>query len=123
MRLQPHRRMFNKVKHINKMTNLAKKQQVRELILNNRFEDMDLVNEEYFFIGLFFDEDNAFWCIKRNTNGFLVVEADDEYQFKLDNELADLVEEFISEETKDQRDEPDHHWFMKNHFRNNFKYA
>ena len=54
------------------MANLAKKQQVRELILNNRFEEMDLVNEEYFFIGLFFDEDNAFWCIKRNTKGFPV---------------------------------------------------
>lgn len=102
------------------MQTIAKKQQVKELILNNEFQDMDLVNEEYFFIGLFFDQDNAFWCIKRNTNGSLIVECDDEYQFRLDDQLCDIVEEFISEQTKDLRDdEPEYHWFMQN----NFKYA
>ncbi|MCT4228670.1 hypothetical protein HZP39_04045 [Elizabethkingia anophelis] len=99
------------------MTNLDKKQQVKELILKNQFEDMDL-NEEGFYIELFFDEDGAQWCIQRNTNGNLIITADSDYQFKLNDKLSDLVEEFVSEETKDQREsEPEYHWFMRNNFK------
>lgn len=100
-----------------KLLKISNQERVSELILKNQFEDMDLTKEG-FYIELFFDEDGAQWCIQRNTNGNLIITADSDYQFKLNDKLSDLVEEFVSEETKDQREsEPEYHWFMMNSFK------
>ncbi|MCL1666398.1 DUF1892 domain-containing protein [Elizabethkingia ursingii] len=88
------------------MTKVEKKkgqERVQELIIKNQFEDMNLRKNE-FYIELFFDKDDAQWCIQRNTSENLVITVDGEYLYKLDDELSELVEEFISEETRDERE-------------------
>ncbi|QDZ63756.1 hypothetical protein EVD20_15935 [Elizabethkingia bruuniana] len=57
-----------------------------------------------FLYRTFFDESDAQWCIQRNTSSNLIITVDGDYLYKLDDELSELVEEFVSEENRIEKE-------------------